>query len=129
MTTGSLSAQATILVVDDVDDSRVVLCKLMEASGYRVAAAADGAEAVEVARRARPDLILLDLNLPVMDGLGVVERLRSIPELKHVPIIAMTAYHYYGMKEAALDVGCDEYMPKPLDHDELAKVIQKLVRK
>jgi two-component system cell cycle response regulator DivK len=129
MTTGSLLAQTTILVVDDVDDSRVVLCKLMEASGYRVESAADGAEAIEVARRARPDLILLDLNLPVMDGLGVVERLRSLPELKNVQVIAMTAYHYYGMREAALEAGCNEYMAKPLDHDKLAKVIQELVRK
>src|SRR5687767_8215237 len=119
-------ASLTVLVVDDIADSRFVLTRLMWSSDYRVVEAADGAAALEAARRERPDLVLLDLNLPVMDGLEVARRLRELPEVKAVPIVAVTAYDYYGIREAALEAGCDEYLSKPLDFDELARVVNRL---
>jgi CheY-like chemotaxis protein len=117
----------TVLVVDDIADSRFVLSRLMLSNHYRVVEAADGAEAIEVARRERPDLVLLDLNLPVLDGLEVAKRLRELPWMKNIPIVAVTAYHYYGIREAALEAGCDDYLPKPLDFDELARVVNGLI--
>src|SRR5688500_20295854 len=93
----------------------------MLSKDYRVVEAADGAEAVEVARRERPDIVLLDLNLPVMDGLEVARRLREVPWMKKIPIVAVTAYHYYGIREAAPEAGCGDYIPEPLDFDALAR--------
>ena len=117
----------TVLVVDDIADSRFVLTKLMRSKNYRVVEAADGAEAVEAAEREHPDLVLLDLNLPVLDGLEVARRLRGMPGVKDVPVVAVTAYDYYGIREAALESGCDEYLPKPLDFDELGRVVDRLI--
>jgi two-component system, cell cycle response regulator DivK len=117
----------TVLVVDDIADSRFVLSKLMLSSDYRVVEAADGAGAIEAARRERPDLVLLDLNLPVMDGLEVARRLRELPHMRNVPIVAVTAYDYYGIREAALEAGCDEYLAKPLDFELLARVVDRMI--
>ena len=121
------AAPQTVLVVDDVADSRLVLSKLLLSKGYLVLEAADGAEAIRAAARWRPHLVLLDLNLPEMDGLEVARRLRGLPGMKDVPVVAVTAYHYYGIREAALEAGCDEYLAKPVDFDELMRVVGRLI--
>ena len=125
--TGTLAEPPTVLVVDDVADARAVISELMRSERYRVVEAADGAEAVEAASRERPHLVLLDLNLPVLDGFEVARRLRQLPWMEGVPVVAVTAYHYHGMREAALEAGCDEYLPKPLDFDELKEVVHRLL--
>ncbi len=125
--TSPLVAPVTVLVVDDVADARAVLAELMRSQGYRVIEAADGGQAVKAARRERPHLVLLDLNLPVLDGLEVARRLRTQPAMKKAPIVAVTAYHYHGMREAALEAGCDEYLPKPVEFDVLAEVVRRLL--
>ena len=125
--TGTLAEPPTILVVDDVADARAVISELMRSERYRVVEAADGAEAVEAASRERPHLVLLDLNLPVLDGFEVARRLRQLPWMEGVPVVAVTAYHYHGMREAAIEAGCDEYVPKPVDFDELKEVVHRLL--
>jgi two-component system, cell cycle response regulator DivK len=125
--TGTLAEPPTVLVVDDVADARAVISGLMRSEGYRVAEAADGGEAVEAASRERPHLVLLDLNLPVLDGLEVARRLRQLPWMGGVPVVAVTAYHYHGMREAAIEAGCDEYLPKPVDFGELKEVVRRLL--
>jgi two-component system, cell cycle response regulator DivK len=126
--TSPLVTPATILVVDDSADTRAVLCRTLAADGYRVIEAADGREAVEVALRECPDLILMDLNMPVMDGLAATERIRDLRErCGDVAIVAVTAFDTYGMREAALEAGCQAYLLKPLALDELESVVERLL--
>jgi CheY-like chemotaxis protein len=126
--TGSLAMPATILVAEDSADTRAVLRLALASYGYQVIEAENGREAVEVALSGCPDLVLMDLNMPVLDGLAATERIRELRErCGNVPIVAATAYDTYGMREAALEAGCNAYLLKPLDLDELESVIAGLL--
>lgn len=125
MKSGHIS-KLTILLVDDYEDSRFVMRKFLESQGYGVVEAVNGLEAVEMAQSACPDLILLDLNMPVLDGLIATERIRASEEAcRNVPIIAITAFDTYGMKEAALEAGCDCYLSRPIDFDQMKRVLHR----
>ena len=113
-----------ILVVEDSDDTRHVLNLELRHRGCRVFTAADGHAGVETALSVRPDLILMDLNLPRLDGLAATERIRRHSELDEVPIIAVTAYDTYGIREAALEAGCQDYLLKPLNPCALERAIR-----
>ena len=118
----------TVLVVEDTKDTRTVMRLTLESYGYAVLEAGNGREAVEAVRRRRPDLILMDLHMPEMDGLTATERIRESGEsCADVPIVAVTAYDIYGMKEAAIESGCDDYITKPLNFDRLEKVVSGFV--
>ena len=118
----------TVLVVDDHADTRTLFRRLMEARGCLVAEAVDGEAAVEAARLACPDLVLMDLNMPRMDGLEAARRIRELKdECEGVPIIAVTAFDTYGIREAALEAGCDAYLTKPLDPQELERELDRLL--
>ena len=118
----------TIMVAEDFDDTRTLLRRMLQMNGYRVVEASNGLEAVNLARRGCPDLILMDLNMPVMDGLEATERIREFRGVcKDVVILAITAYDTYGMKEAALETGCDGYITKPLDFDRLDTILNRLL--
>lgn len=124
--TGRHIPKLKILLVDDYEDSRFVLRKFLESQGHKVLEAVNGLEAVEMAESARPDLILLDLHMPVLDGLLAAERIRASGQAcQHVPIIAITAFDTYGMKEAALEVGCNAYLSKPIDFVQMERVIHR----
>lgn len=115
-----------VLIVDDSDDSRFMLRRTLEVNGFRVVEARDGVEAVEIAQQGRPDLILMDLNMPHLDGLAAAEQIRQLKgRCQDVPIIALTAYDTYGMREAALEAGCDEYINKPNDLEYLEEVLRR----
>lgn len=107
------SGGATVLIAEDHEDSRDALCTLLEAFGYRVHLAANGYEAVAEARARRPDLILMDMMMPGMDGLEATRTLRSDPDFPHIPIVAVTAME--GARERVLAAGCDDWVAKPLD--------------
>ena len=113
-----------ILVVEDVDFNRDLLVQLLE-DDYEVIEAVNGQEGVELAERERPDLILMDLSLPVMDGWEATRQLKANDNLRSIPVIALTAHAMKGDEEKALAAGCDDYLVKPLDEDELIKKIQK----
>lgn len=116
----------TVLVVDDYEDARLTLKRLLESRAYRVIEATNGQEALDRVGHGCPDLILLDLNMPRMDGLEAAQRIRrSNEECAHVPIIAITAYDTYGMKEAALEAGCDDYIVRPVDLKELERILTR----
>jgi two-component system, cell cycle response regulator DivK len=118
----------TILVAEDFDDTRALLRRVLQTSGYRVVEAVNGREAVDLVKQDCPDLILMDLNMPEMDGLEATEQIRECRELcKDVVILAITAHDTYGMKEAALEAGCDGYLTKPIDFDRLETILGRLL--
>lgn len=116
------------MVAEDYADTRTMMRKLLEMNGYEVVEAANGQEAVELVRQDCPDLILMDLNMPLMDGLAATEQIRECRDLcQNVTILAITAHDTYGMKEAALEAGCNGYLTKPIDFDHLQKVINRIL--
>lgn len=126
--TGPLVTPATILVAEDSVDTRAVLTRALAFRGYKVVEASNGREAVEMAVSECPDLVVMDLNMPVMDGLAATERIRELKDrCGNIPVVAVTAFDTYGMRDAALEVGCNAYLLKPLDLDELESVIAGLL--
>jgi two-component system, cell cycle response regulator DivK len=117
----------TVLVVEDFADNRFMMRKLLEMSGYQVVEAVDGREAVEIAESARPDLILMDLSLPRLDGLDATRRIRELEGLTRVPIVAVSAHDTKDFHADALAAGCNEYVTKPIDFDELDALVKKLL--
>lgn len=117
----------TILVADDNDDIRRVVRWMLEQKGYAVIEAADGQQAVATAVSQRPDLILMDLIMPVVDGFDAVRRLREHEELRGVPVIAMTARDAATSRDRADGLGFNQYLSKPLDFLRLNVVIEKLL--
>ena len=116
-----------ILVVEDYDDTRYFLKQLLEKKGYQVVEATNGQEAIEIAQREHPDLIVMDLDLPILDGIGATQYLRQQTDTKDLPIVAVTAYPMSFTRVKAFAKGCDEYLPKPIDSDELDKVLMRHV--
>lgn len=116
-----------VLVVEDVDFNRELIVQLLE-DKYEVIEAVNGHQGVELAERERPELILMDLSLPVMDGWEATRRLKANADLRAIPIIALTAHAMKGDKEKALAAGCDDYLVKPLDEDELMARIAKYLK-
>ncbi len=112
-------SQATILYIEDNLANRELVKRVLEVEGYRVVEAEDGPTGLQRALECKPDLILMDINLPEIDGLTLTARLRQIEELQNVPIIALTANVMKGDRERTLAAGCDGYIRKPVDIDEL----------
>lgn len=113
-----------ILVVEDVDFNRDLVVQILE-DKYQVIEAKNGKEGVSIAEKERPELILMDLSLPVMDGWEATRILKANTELRSIPVIALTAHAMKGDEEKALAAGCDDYLAKPLDEDELILKIEK----
>jgi CheY-like chemotaxis protein len=120
-------ALATIMVVEDFEDNRFMMRRLLEMSGYHVLEAVNGEEAVEIARRERPNLILMDLSLPLLDGLAATRRIRQEESLRDVPIVAVSAHDTADFHADALAAGCNDYVTKPIDFDQLEALLKKLL--
>jgi CheY-like chemotaxis protein len=125
----SNGALATIMVVEDFEDNRFMMRRLLEMSGYHVLEAVNGEEAVEIARRERPHLILMDLSLPLLDGLAATRRIRQEASLRDVPIVAVSAHDTADFHADALAAGCNDYVTKPIDFDQLEALLGKLLPK
>ncbi|MFE1603142.1 response regulator [Methylobacterium sp. ID0610] len=108
-----------ILLVEDHEEIWDFLSRRLTRRGYEVVMAHDGDAGVQQARSARPDVILLDMNLPILDGWSVARTLKSSPDTQTIPIIALTAHAMSGDREKALQAGCDDYHPKPIDFAKL----------
>ena len=117
----------TILVVDDHLDTNKVMRLILEAAGYHVLTAQTAAEALALAKAARPHIILSDLRLPKMDGLTLVRALRQLPGLQHVVAIALTGFEHPADRQEALSAGFDAYFAKPLDFEKLLNTIRQLL--
>jgi two-component system cell cycle response regulator DivK len=120
---------ATVMVVEDFEDNRFMMRRLLEMSGYHVLEAVNGQEAVEIARRERPNLILMDLSLPLLDGLAATRRIRQEESLRDVPIVAVSAHDTADFHADALAAGCNDYVTKPIDFDQLEALLAKLLPK
>lgn len=117
-----------ILVVEDNPDNRVLISDVLMSLDYDVSVAVDGQEGIAKTGSDKPDLILMDMSLPVLDGWEATRRLKADPLMSHIPIIALTAHAMVGDREKAIDAGCNDYISKPIDLRELAsKLAQYLV--
>jgi two-component system cell cycle response regulator DivK len=114
-----------VLVVEDQEDNRRILRDLLTSAGYDVLYAEDGEEALIVASRERPDLILMDIQLPLLDGYEATRRLKADPVLRGIPVIAVTSYALSGDDVKAKEAGCDAYVTKPFSPRQLLQIIRE----
>ena len=117
-----------ILIVEDQEDSRRILRDLLKSADYEIMEAVNGEEALTAAATQRPDLILMDIQLPIMDGYEATRRIKADPTLTHVPVIAVTSYALGGDKAKARAAGCDDFVPKPYSPRQLLAKIRQLLR-
>ncbi len=117
----------TILYVEDNPDNRLLIRRVLVSEGYDVVEAANARDAMARIQKSAPALILMDINMPDMDGYALTSKLRAIPELNQVPIIALTANVMKGDRERSLEAGCDGYLQKPIDIDTLTSQIEKFL--
>jgi CheY-like chemotaxis protein len=118
-----------ILLVEDNEINRDMLSRRLERRGYRVAIALDGEQGVSMAGSEAPDLILMDMSLPVLDGWEAARRLKAAPETRSIPIIALTAHAMAGDREKAIESGCDDYDTKPIEFERLLEKIETILAK
>jgi CheY-like chemotaxis protein len=118
-----------ILYVEDNEDNVYVLKNRLTRAGFSVVIAPDGAQAVTMATAEQPDLILMDLSLPVLDGWEATRRIKAGPETRHIPVIALTAHAMAGDREKAIGAGCDDFDTKPVEMPRLLGKIQALVKR
>jgi two-component system cell cycle response regulator DivK len=116
-----------ILIVEDQDDNRTILRDLLSAAGYTLIEAGTGEEGVKLAERERPDLILMDIQLPVLDGYEATRRIKSNAALRPIPIIAVTSYALSGDETKARGAGCDAYVAKPFSPRQLLAKVRELL--
>lgn len=121
--------RAKILYIEDSPSNRLLVRRILMVEDYEVIEAEDGYTGMEVARSEMPDLILMDMNLPEVDGYEMTRRISAIPELAHIPIVAMTANVMQGDKEKTMAAGCVGYIPKPIDVDALPEQVARFLKK
>ena len=120
-------AKFLVLVVDDSADNVALISLDLQMQGYRVVTASNGEDAVAVATQTMPDLILMDINLPTLDGLGATRRIHDDPALQNVPVVAITAFGTEGFQRAAYDAGVSGYLTKPIDLDRMHQLVARLL--
>lgn len=121
-------AKQCILLVEDYEDNRVMLKQLLELSGYRVIEATNGEQAIRLAELTVPDLILMDVSLPRVDGLSATKQIRAIAALRDIPVVAVSAHDSPDFHARARASGCNEYVTKPIDFGLLESVISRLLK-
>jgi len=123
------ATRPTVLVVEDFEDNRFMMRRLLEMSGYHVVEAVNGKQAVEMAESEHPAIILMDLSLPMLDGLAATRRIREQNGLARVPIVAVSAHDSADFHAEALAAGCNEYVTKPIDFDQLVQLLDRLLKR
>jgi len=116
-----------ILIVEDQEDNRAIMRDLLNTAGYNLIEAVDGEEGVRLAQSEHPDLILMDIQLPILDGYEATRRIRALAEVKSIPIIAVTSYALSGDEAKALAAGCDSYVAKPFSPRELLAKVREFL--
>jgi two-component system cell cycle response regulator DivK len=121
--------RGTILYVEDNPDNRMLVRRILGAEGYTVHEADSAAKAFEVLKTLHPDLILMDINMPEMDGYTLTAKIRALPNMGMVPIVALTANVMKGDRERSLEAGCDGYIQKPIDIDTIANQVERFMKR
>jgi CheY-like chemotaxis protein len=119
---------AKIVLVEDNEDNRDMLSRRLIRKGYEVLIAVNGEEAVELVKKEKPALVLMDISLPLMDGFEATRKLKSLDDTKSIPIVALTAHAMSGDREKAIDAGCDDYDVKPVELTRLLSKIENLLK-
>lgn len=119
--------ERSILLVEDNEMNRDMLTRRLERKGYRVLTAVNGQEGLEIAGREAPDLVLMDMSLPVLDGWEATRRLKAAAATRQIPVIALTAHAMISDKDKALEAGCDDYDTKPIELDRLLQKMEALL--
>jgi len=127
VTIKEVNMSAKILYIEDNADNRLLVRRILMVEGYEIFEAEDGVTGIEIALREQPDLVLMDMNLPEIDGYELTKRMREKSVLKDTPIIAMTANVMHGDREKTLEAGCDGYIPKPIDVDALPDQVKRFL--
>ncbi len=122
-------SRATILYVEDNPDNRMLIRRVLSADGFTVFEAPSATEALHKLATLRPDLILMDINMPEMDGYTLTARIRELPNMGGIPVIALTANVMKGDKEKSLEAGCDGYIQKPIDIDTITAQIERFLKR
>jgi len=117
--------KGTILYVEDNPDNRMLVRRILLSEDYALLEATNATEALEVLKTAKPDLILMDINMPDMDGYTLTAKIKKMPGFEKLPILALTANVMRGDKEKVLEAGCDGYIQKPIDFDELLREVER----
>lgn len=120
-----MTARQHVLLVEDNDDNRLIYMTALRMGGFDVTHAADGHSALDLARSKRPDLILMDISIPGLDGLEVTRRLKADDAMRAIPILALTAHALSSDKDRALEAGCDGYLSKPIDPKDVVSEVRK----
>ena len=121
--------RGTILYVEDNPDNRMLIRRILGSEGYTVHEAASATRAFEVLQNLQPDLILMDINMPEMDGYTLTAKIRALPNMGTVPIVALTANVMKGDRERSLESGCDGYIQKPIDIDTIATQVERFMKR
>ncbi len=124
-----MEPKATVLYVEDNLENRMLIRRVLEAEGFRVLLASGAAEALEVLQHEKPELILIDVSMPEVDGYTLTRKIKGLAGFERVPIVALTANVMRGEKERALQAGCDGYIPKPVDIDALTQQIESFLHR
>jgi two-component system cell cycle response regulator DivK len=123
----SSNDKTTILYVEDNTDNRTLVRRILLSQDYSLLEAVNAFDALNILKNSRPDLILMDINMPDMDGYTLTAKIRSMPGFERVPILALTANVMRGDKEKTLEAGCDGYIQKPLDIDQLIREVERFL--
>jgi two-component system cell cycle response regulator DivK len=119
--------KGTILYVEDNPDNRMLVRRILLSENYNLLEAVNASDALDVLKTAKPDLILMDINMPDMDGYTLTAKIKTTPGFERVPILALTANVMRGDKEKTLEAGCDGYIQKPIDFDELLREVERFL--
>jgi len=123
-----MPGKTTILYVEDDSNNRTLVRRVLEAEGYQLVDAANASQAMGCLKERKIDLILMDINMPEMDGYALTTQIKSVPEYAKIPIVAMTANVMRGDRERSLEAGCDGYIQKPIDIDLLTQQVERFLR-
>jgi len=123
----SIEDKGTILYVEDNPDNRTLVRRILLSEDYKLLEATTAQEALDIVQTTRPDLILMDINMPDMDGYTLTARIKKMPNFERVPILALTANVMRGDREKTLEAGCDGYIQKPIDIEQLVKEIERFL--
>ena len=123
-----MDRMARVLYIEDTENNRILICRRLKQSGHLVLTASDAEEGLQLARSEQPDLILMDMGLPGLDGWKATQQLKADPRTRHIPVIALTAHVMQGDREKALEAGCDDYDTKPFQFPRLLSKIDQLLR-